>query len=811
MGAVTYDGVESTEGGDIFKGIHFWLSQRVPMRKTLEDQIRANGGILVPLEKRADILIADHAKAKSAPSGSYSWRFIEDSIKNGYIQIKDRYLIGLDPTLPRPAGGGGATKGTRTAFTAAEDAALAKWVLAHPNRTGNKIFQEFEAINPRHPWQSWRNRFVKSLQLLPMPKLQQLADSAPEQLSSSPQKQVPPPLGKQAQEQEENSRLVSVENNIAPEVEPSSPRQNAPEPGTRPVRNIDHKKAQASTEGRSQGKPLSEDGGTDSVDPTESAKMIFYGDLKEYIAATGDEINLRPRIDEVEIDLFDLYVAVQTVQAEDSQGLDELDWAKVADFLGFDPDDEATAGQVCQCYETHLANFEEAMADFNDGNDDRLEGEMDANFAMEAGLEEPQPATVAPSDPFWNEPEATKLQEGQWEEESPSRQSPHRSQPSYVRSSPPVRVKRTIDQVPLVSSGPMRKRSRFGKKAEIPSTPDMDRGGRRTPSTQYLSPSIRKSLMRQDYVDASEASQHLPPLPPVEDESLGGEEEGEEDDDQEGHRPAESTHVLDTQLSPPRHTPQPSPLLGTGDNPTGITPSQQLHTEISNSTPVPFTLSKARQQKNPSTSRRNLTHPVQEVGLASSNHHRESGSTQPAASKPATASTTNKGQKAPRRSLPRSFTIDSQPLSQPADPTSSAKTRISAQPTPTDSNQRDIDQWIKHYESLGFPRPIVIEGLTRTTLTPGSLAELVMGKLQKGEEIPSHHEGIWTDRDDDELIRLNAVDLRQEPVGELEKQKYRKARKALKRLVYKHGEEGMELRKTFLEAQGATEQHNWRG
>lgn len=92
------------------------------------------------------MLIADHAR-KDAPAGSYSWKFIEDSVKYGIIQLKDRYRIGRDPELPRPVGAGGGTKSTRTPFTSAEDAALAKWVLEQPgNSTGNRIFQEYERI-----------------------------------------------------------------------------------------------------------------------------------------------------------------------------------------------------------------------------------------------------------------------------------------------------------------------------------------------------------------------------------------------------------------------------------------------------------------------------------------------------------------------------------------------------------------------------------------------------------------------------------------------------------------------------------------
>lgn len=104
-----------------------------------------NGGAIVPLENRADYLIADHARQKDAPPGSYSYQFIEDSVKNGILQVEDRYLI-CQPDMPRPPGSSAPIKRTRAPFTKAEDAALVEWVLSHHTaRTGNAIYQEFEA------------------------------------------------------------------------------------------------------------------------------------------------------------------------------------------------------------------------------------------------------------------------------------------------------------------------------------------------------------------------------------------------------------------------------------------------------------------------------------------------------------------------------------------------------------------------------------------------------------------------------------------------------------------------------------------
>lgn len=121
--------------------------------------MQENGGTIEPLEKNADMLIADHAR-KDSPPGAYSWQFIADSVKNGVIQLKDRYRIGGDPELQRPAGGGGMTRSGRTQFTRAEDALLARWVLSHAlDRSGNKIYQELGA---QVSWLSPSRNYIRS-------------------------------------------------------------------------------------------------------------------------------------------------------------------------------------------------------------------------------------------------------------------------------------------------------------------------------------------------------------------------------------------------------------------------------------------------------------------------------------------------------------------------------------------------------------------------------------------------------------------------------------------------------------------------
>ena len=98
---------------------------------------------MVPREKDADILIADHAR-KDAPPGSYSWKLVTESVEHGIMQIKDRYHIGPKPTPPRPAGSSLPGKTSRTAFSHEDDVALVKWVFSHDkHQAGNKIYQDF--------------------------------------------------------------------------------------------------------------------------------------------------------------------------------------------------------------------------------------------------------------------------------------------------------------------------------------------------------------------------------------------------------------------------------------------------------------------------------------------------------------------------------------------------------------------------------------------------------------------------------------------------------------------------------------------
>jgi hypothetical protein len=149
----TYQGVADDvvfgEGGLLFAGKNFWVAQRVPHRNKTLDDIRANGGTIVPLEKNADYMIADHFR-KDCPPGSISYTFLEKSIEWGELENPEDHRCGPRKgdareagSLTRPA------KGGRVAYTADEDRILYKWIRDAPAQgvsiKGNKIYQQLEA------------------------------------------------------------------------------------------------------------------------------------------------------------------------------------------------------------------------------------------------------------------------------------------------------------------------------------------------------------------------------------------------------------------------------------------------------------------------------------------------------------------------------------------------------------------------------------------------------------------------------------------------------------------------------------------
>jgi Rap1 Myb domain len=124
----------------------------------------------VLLEKLADVLIADHAR-QDAPPGSTSWKYIENSIKQGSLCNIEEHRIG-HANVPRPSGSTTLTKGVRNPFTDQDDQTLIQWVereeKAGGHISGNQALAE---QHPNHTWQSWRDRWTKRFAHLPRANL----------------------------------------------------------------------------------------------------------------------------------------------------------------------------------------------------------------------------------------------------------------------------------------------------------------------------------------------------------------------------------------------------------------------------------------------------------------------------------------------------------------------------------------------------------------------------------------------------------------------------------------------------------------
>lgn len=137
-------------GGRLFAGKKFFVVQRVPARRRLLEDIRANGGTVVVLEKLADYVIADQLRPKHCPPGSLSFEFVEQSIKKGALCSPEDHAAGPPLGESREVGAlHRPPKMGRSAYTAEDDRLLFEWVRkaeeAGGLSGGNEIYKRLEA------------------------------------------------------------------------------------------------------------------------------------------------------------------------------------------------------------------------------------------------------------------------------------------------------------------------------------------------------------------------------------------------------------------------------------------------------------------------------------------------------------------------------------------------------------------------------------------------------------------------------------------------------------------------------------------
>ncbi|KAF2799162.1 hypothetical protein K505DRAFT_371164 [Melanomma pulvis-pyrius CBS 109.77] len=197
--SIVYDDVAEGANldGQLFAGVKFWVAQRVPARNHYLDLIKSNGGQVVALEKKADYLIADHFR-KDCPPGSISFAFIDESIQKAELADPENYLAGPAVDSARDAGSTNRPmKGGRRPYTAEDDRILYKWVRDSETRntglaSGNEIYKQLEAKYPQHPWQSWRDRFLKKLRDRPSAAFNIPDNAPPSSPSDQSAEQLPP-------------------------------------------------------------------------------------------------------------------------------------------------------------------------------------------------------------------------------------------------------------------------------------------------------------------------------------------------------------------------------------------------------------------------------------------------------------------------------------------------------------------------------------------------------------------------------------------------------------------------------------------
>ncbi|KAK2811235.1 hypothetical protein FQN50_002332 [Emmonsiellopsis sp. PD_5] len=187
--------------GSLFGGTKFWMSKALPQR--------------------------------------ISYKYVEDSLGNGKLGNREDYRVGNRPGQVRPAGSSTIRqKMHRLPFTAKDDQILYDWVdnckQKDAKLSGNKIYQQLEEQHPHHTWQSWRDRYVKTLRDRPRPvtaerhrsnsaAADRTANAGPSDRTAGSSRRVPPSNLSRRYEgftREEKEKLLEVAKDIL-NIEPS--------------------------------------------------------------------------------------------------------------------------------------------------------------------------------------------------------------------------------------------------------------------------------------------------------------------------------------------------------------------------------------------------------------------------------------------------------------------------------------------------------------------------------------------------------------------------------------------------------------
>ncbi|KAI1503482.1 TRF2-interacting telomeric protein/Rap1 C terminal domain-containing protein [Biscogniauxia marginata] len=729
----------------------------------------------------------------------------------------------------------------RARFTEEEDELLWQYVReAAKNKrhlNGNKIYEELAYDFPQHSFHSWRDRALKVI--IPehrdeMERLTAKAQSNPPKRALDQfvvQENDPKPRDQLAAYRASQLRraartklaaLQATQRNASPvsqstaetPVQAVAPRnhkekqashshqkqpQHSPKINVQPQSNVQADQVYESTNPPYCSPSLPTESPTklpkeEHLVPKRlevGLKPQFYRDYSSFLENEDVQVIPWPSIRGRAIELWDLWRAVISQKVDPS----ERDWQQVAEVLGFNwIEDETAPEEIRLCYENNLASFEEAMLSFQEFEDDDDDEEEEEEAEGEGNPGEVEDDTEEIEEPMPSSPPVRPSLKRPFAATNPS------SDPTYPHSSP--------------------KRRRLDRNREVPSTPDDVNGTSRlrhhpyidaTPTRQTNTPRVGSSASRDQMQlfatnedeenELRDELQELPALPHPRHRGLEPEtQDFQFDPDTQRFVLEEVREDVDEE---------------TRDN---ITPSQQLRQESDAASPgelentrSPQWQAKEATQDTTPTSRRRIRNPFiqDESGDATPRAIRARGNNRLLASSSPAAQQ--------RRSLPKAWVQDkptevhpsmpptSQPTQQrqqkPATPPVPSRKRKSP-PRSAEAHARDRtatpvketpDDIIDRFLALGYTRAIVVRALRATTWHIGNAGQ-VMEILRRGEELPQRTSGVWTQRDDDALMLVDS----EAPPRDAREEK--KRAKELRRLEAKHGVQGMETRRRYLNA-----------
>lgn len=510
---------------------------------------------------------------------------------------------------------------------------------------------------------------------------------------------------------------------------------------------------------------VSVDGGPSSF----SERDQFFSDLRDYCEASDKRLHTRCVIEDHEVDLFDLYQAVSA----QSVPPDEVDWKQVAEDVGLGRSQrkEVTAGLLQSSYNRYLSDFAEAMMSFEDNEED-----PDEVMAEEDG-------TVFPD-----------------EETAPNLTTPRPSQHHRVLSSTlsgpgeSGSRKRSPDKRPTTPERlPKRRRTVH---TEIPMTPEDKLRTTQRPSAPSSAPGNLHRILDEEEVETGEPSQVTPQQQPSLEETF--------DMTPSQQLRSETELVLNPE---PAETPTLyfSPMARSS----GRRNDGRLET-IHEEAPSTYTPTRSRpkkralppsfEQAQPPQSREQPREKQQHEELErrqQQQQQRQQEDRQRAESRRRDEQQAHEQDRAQAPQRQR----DS---GQQQRPQQSRQTTADTSDPDEDNVEEKKQQYRncrKDYLSQGYKEHEIVEAMRRTTMTPGEAMDIVIKSIRDGRGVPDDCEGIWTDRDDSQLkyvVRVSGLGGMPGGDGAEERRRKEKAQKMLDRLLYKHGEARVKLRKKFL-------------